>query len=142
MQKNLFDFATQNKNENFNKKEQDFCQTNANNVKTNKLGNDYKFSQTEELSDNYNRQSNTNSQSNNSNIKSQTLEEQARSAYEKYQNYSQEQLLDEFLKTSRQKLKDGSLTSEKLTNTVNSLSPFLNGSQKEFLKDLLNKLND
>lgn len=76
---------------------------------------------------------------NNSN---QTTEQQAKDIYNKYKNYSQSELLDEFLTTSKEKLKNGSLTYEKLQQTENILSPYLNNQQKEILKDLINKLND
>ena len=141
MQKNLFDFATHNQDENDNKKRENLYQNKGDFVNPH---NNFNFAQTEKEMSSQNSQINENqhykeSATKNKNI---SLEEQARAAYEKYQNYSQDELMKEFLKTSKQKLKDGSLTTDKLTNTVNSLSPFLNDNQKEFLKGLLDKLND
>lgn len=66
----------------------------------------------------------------------------AKDLYEKYKNYSQDELLKEFISSSKTKLKDGSLTKEKINNTINSLSPFLNNSQAEYLKQLIGKLDD
>lgn len=147
MQKNLFDFANQNQGENFNKKEENLFQNNACYVNSDSSNTNLNCSRTEkkQLNSNLNNEqhcSATRPQNNSFSNTTSSLEEQARSAYEKYQNYSQEELMDEFLKTSKQKLKEGSLTSDKLQNTVNSLSPFLNNNQKEFLKGLLDKLND
>lgn len=147
MQKNLFDFANQNQGENFNKKEENLFQNNACYVNSDNANTNLNCSRTEkkQLNSNLNNEqycSATRPKNNSFSNTTSSLEEQARSAYEKYQNYSQEELMDEFLKTSKQKLKEGSLTSDKLQNTVNSLSPFLNNNQKEFLKGLLDKLND
>lgn len=68
--------------------------------------------------------------------------EQAKNMYDKYKNYSQEELLNEFITTSKNKLKNGSLTPQKIEQTANMLSPYLNNQQKEFLKGLLDRLND
>ena len=68
--------------------------------------------------------------------------EQAKNIYDKYKDFSQEELMHEFLTSSKEKLKNGSLTSEKIEQTANMLSPYLNNQQKEFLKGLLDKLND
>ena len=68
--------------------------------------------------------------------------EDVKTMYDKYKNFSQEELLNEFLTTSKQRLNNGSLTMEELNKTVQSLSPFLNSTQNEYLKGLLNKLND
>lgn len=70
------------------------------------------------------------------------VEKEAKNLYNKYKNYSQDELLNEFLSTSKSKLKDGSLTKEKINSTISSLSPFLNSSQKEYLKDLIGRLDD
>lgn len=84
---------------------------------------------------------------NNSNFKNSSnskeeIQKDAKKLYDKYKNYSENDLLNEFLTTSKSKLKDGSLTKDKIQNTVNSLAPFLNASQKEYLKELIGKLDD
>jgi len=76
------------------------------------------------------------------NVSKEDVENQAKDLYNKYKNYSQDELLNEFLSTSKSKLKDGSLTREKLENTISSLAPFLNSSQKEYLRGLMGKLDD
>ncbi len=79
---------------------------------------------------------------NSTNNTNKTAEQQAKDIYNKYKNYSQSQLIEEFFTTSKEKLKNGSLTYEKLQQTENMLAPYLNTQQKEFLKGLINKLND
>ena len=62
--------------------------------------------------------------------------------YNKYKNYSQDELLNEFLTTSKQKIKQGSLSKNNLQNTINNLSPFINTEQKKFLDDLIKKIDE
>ena len=59
----------------------------------------------------------------------------------KYKGYSQEQLIDEFLKVTNESRKSGTLDSQKINEVVSKLTPFLSDSQKKGLNDLLNKLN-
>ena len=59
----------------------------------------------------------------------------------KYKDYSQEQLIDEFLKITNESRKSGALDSQKISEVVSKLTPFLSDSQKKGLDDLLNKLN-
>lgn len=67
---------------------------------------------------------------------------QVNDLYNKYKNYSQEQLLNEFLTTSKQKIKQGNLSKEGLQNTINSLTPYINGEQKNFLDNLIRKIDE
>ena len=62
--------------------------------------------------------------------------------YDKYKGYSTDELKDEFLSLSKRRLSDGSLSKEKLTSTVSSLSPFLTGTQEDFLDKLIGELDD
>ena len=62
--------------------------------------------------------------------------------FNKYKNYSQDELMDEFLTTSKQKIKDGSLTVEGLQNIIKNLTPFLNSEQIDFLKGIINRVNE
>lgn len=59
----------------------------------------------------------------------------------KYKDYSQEQLIDEFLKVTNESRKSGALDSKKINEVVSKLTPFLSDSQKKGLDDLLNKIN-
>lgn len=116
--KNLFDFA----NENF--------QSSNTNI--------YNQNDSQGFSNsNFNKSPNTNK-----NSSKEEIEKDAKELYDKYKDYSENELLNEFLSTSKAKMQDGSLTKEKIQNTVNSLAPFLNSSQKEYLKDLIGKLDD
>ena len=79
---------------------------------------------------------------NTENIEDENRIEEVKNVYEKYKDYSQEELMQEFLKTTRKKLSEGSLSIENLQNTINNLRPFLNSNQLEFLKDLMKKVDE
>jgi len=83
-----------------------------------------------------------NTQNLNNNFSQEDVERDAKNLYEKYKNYSQDELLNEFITTSKTKLNSGVLTKDKINNTVNSLAPFLNEAQNEYLKGLIKKLDD
>lgn len=148
MQKNLFDYVSQNQRDGLSKNcNTDFnaskCVSKDEKQKTNESLNSFAANNFSINKDSSNAQSGTGIDGGcHTNGISPSLEEQAKAAYQKYQNFSQDELMNEFLKTSKQKMREGSLTPEKLQNTVNSLSPFLNNSQKEFLKGLMSKLDD
>lgn len=71
-----------------------------------------------------------------------TTKENINNLYNKYKNYSEQDLLNEFLATSKDKIKDGSLSKEKLEGTINTLSPYITSEQKSFLDNLIKKLED
>lgn len=71
-----------------------------------------------------------------------TTKENINNLYNKYKNYSEQDLLNEFLTTSKDKIKDGSLSKEKLESTINTLSPYITSEQKSFLDNLIKKLED
>ncbi len=66
----------------------------------------------------------------------------AEEVYNKYKDYSQNDLENEFLLESKKRLQSGELSLEKLSQTAQFLSPYLNVEQKQFLDDLLKKLDD
>lgn len=68
--------------------------------------------------------------------------EQAKNIYQKYKDMSQNDLIDEFVSTSKQKINEGSISKEKINQTANVLAPYLNDQQKELLSKLMDKLND
>lgn len=68
--------------------------------------------------------------------------ETAEEVYNKYKDMSQEDLTREFLSASKQKLQNGELTHEKLANMAGLLSPYLDNNQKNFLNELLKKLDE
>lgn len=69
-------------------------------------------------------------------------EEQAKNIYEKYKDMSQKDLIEEFVSTSKQKINDGSISKEKISQTASVLSPYLNNEQKQLLYSLMERLND
>lgn len=71
-----------------------------------------------------------------------STQQEVKDLYEKYKDYSQDQLLSEFLSSSKKKIKQGSLSKEKLENTIDTLSPYINSEQKSFLDNLIKKLDD
>ena len=56
----------------------------------------------------------------------------------KYKNYSHNELMNEFLKKSKEMRGDGKLDNTKIKEIYTSLEPLLNDEQKENLKNLLN----
>lgn len=66
----------------------------------------------------------------------------AKDLYKKYKNYSKDELVDEFLSTSKEKIKEGSLSSEKIRKTLGSVAPYMNANQKKFFEDLISKLDE
>lgn len=134
MAKNLFDFgseeiAEENKGSHNNK--ENFKQNSKSSLDEN---------------NNYNKDNNYKNKNFDSNNKSasnkENLTEEAKNLYEKYKDYSQTDLISEFLTTSKQKLNNGTLTQEKINNTANALLPFLNNDQKNMLSQILGKLNN
>ncbi len=75
------------------------------------------------------------------NLNEETLNS-AEEVYNKYKDYSQEDLANEFLSESKKRLQNGELSLEKLSQTAQLLSPYLNVEQKQFLDDLLKKLDE
>lgn len=60
----------------------------------------------------------------------------------KYKDYNQEQLVDEFLKVTNESRKSGALDNNKINDVVNKLTPFLTDEQKKGLDNLLKRLDD
>ena len=67
---------------------------------------------------------------------------EAERLYEKYKDYSKEDLEQEFLSQSRQKIASGEMDKQKLSSTFSSLSPFLNDTQRKFLSGILEKIDE
>lgn len=68
------------------------------------------------------------------------IEEEANKTMHKYANYSQNELVNEFLHIARQQLQNGELTHEKLSSIFDTLTPYLNEEQTHLFKDLVSKL--
>lgn len=129
MKKNLFDYGNENLEE----------MNNSDNYKN----------QSQQFNNNCNYNSSQNGNSNNTyqnsnngftSNASTNIQDEAKNLYDKYKNYSQDNLIQEFLTTSKQKLNDGSLTQDKINSTANALLPYLSDSQKELMKNLLEQL--
>ena len=61
---------------------------------------------------------------------------------DKYKNYSQEELIQEFIKESKKQKQNGELNSFQIENIKNTLSPYLTDSQKQNLNNLMDMIND
>lgn len=81
-----------------------------------------------------------NSKNNKQDYNKNQTQKEAENLYEKYKNFSQSELIDEFLNTSKQKINEGSLSKDKISQTANLLSPYLNEQQKQFLNSLMDKI--
>ena len=68
--------------------------------------------------------------------------DKAKNLYEKYKNYSTQDLLAEFYNVVNAGKQNGTLTEDKITKTVESLKPFLNENQKQFLDTILRGGNE
>lgn len=68
------------------------------------------------------------------------LEEETKKTMNKYANYSQTELVDEFLHIARMQMANGELSYEKLDKIYQTLLPYLNDEQKNLFKDLKNKI--
>jgi len=71
-----------------------------------------------------------------------TNNEDVKKAYNQYKDLSQEELVNEFLSKSKEQLKNGNLSFEKLDKIANDISPMLNDNQKQFLSNLFGKLKN
>ena len=128
--KNLFDYADKLKNDGFENEQSSHSQksTNEQTAGQNLFENDVKSQ--DQSSKNHAK-----------NIDESTLQS-AKQTYEKYKNFSQNELVDEFVSLSKERLKNGSLSPQKLKTVVDEISPFLNNTQKDFLKNLMGKIDE
>ncbi len=133
MAKNLFDFG----NENI----ESSCSTNENNNSNINNSSTYNKNNQENYS-NFSSQNYNSQNLKDYNNSTQGIEQEAKNLYDKYKDYSQNDLISEFLSNSKQKLKEGSLTQDKINSTANALLPYLNEEQREMMSRLLERLND
>lgn len=75
-------------------------------------------------------------------VKKESLEKDVQDTINKYKGYSENELLQEFQKITKEKKQEGSLDSRKILNVVDKISPFLNDQQKESLKNLIKTIDD
>lgn len=60
----------------------------------------------------------------------------------KYENLSQAELMQEFIKESKKQKQNGNLDRDKMENIKSTLLPFLNGNQQKQLDYLMGIVND
>lgn len=75
-------------------------------------------------------------------VKTENIEKDVQEKINKYKGYSENDLLQEFHRVTKEKKQEGSLDSKKILNVVDKLSPFLNNQQKESLKNLIKTIDD
>ena len=63
-------------------------------------------------------------------------EDEIKKKIEKYKNYDNQQLLTELLTEANKQKKSGNLTDQKLTEMIESMSPYLDDSQKQRLNEI------
>ena len=88
------------------------------------------------------KKTNNKEQNNFSSKTNNNLNEEAKGIFDKYKNYSKDELLSEFLSSTKKRLNDGSLSREKLNSTINTIMPFLDENGKEVLRGLVGKIDD
>lgn len=69
-------------------------------------------------------------------------EEKAKNIYEKYKNYSKNELINELHSVISNGKKNGTITNQKINDTVKNLMPYLNDNQKEFLESIIKGINE
>ena len=60
----------------------------------------------------------------------------------KYENFSQAELMQEFIKESKKQKQNGNLDRDKMENIKSTLLPFLNSNQQKQLDYLMGIVND
>jgi hypothetical protein len=73
-------------------------------------------------------------------FKTQNNEEQVKQTYDKYKNFSQDQLMQELLKTVSIQKQNGTFDKQQLTSTLSLIMPSLTKEQQERIQALLNNL--
>jgi hypothetical protein len=69
--------------------------------------------------------------------KSHNSQEYMKSKIEEYSGYSQDRLINDFVKLTMEKKKRGELSEKELISLKNTIAPMLNNEQKESLEKLL-----
>lgn len=72
--------------------------------------------------------------------KVQKNQENIENLYEKYKNFSSDELLGELYKNVAKQKTDGTFDYEKIKNTISGVLPYLNESQKNNLMTILEKI--
>lgn len=75
-----------------------------------------------------------------SNKETEKLEKDAQKIFEQYSNFSNEQLMQELIEKTNEKMKDGSLDKQKMEQIYNSIYNFLPPENRQSLKDIFSRL--
>ncbi len=73
-------------------------------------------------------------------FRTQKNEEQVKQTYEKYKDYSQEQLMQELFRTVNAQKRNGSFDKKQLESMLSLIMPSLSDEQKSKMQALLNSL--
>lgn len=60
----------------------------------------------------------------------------------KYQNLTQQELMQEFIAVTKNQKQNGEIDNNKLNSMIENLSPYINTQQKEFLQSLIRKTDE
>ena len=73
-------------------------------------------------------------------FKTENNEEKVKRTYEKYKNYSQDELLQELMRSVNAQKQNGTFDKERLLSTLSLVMPSLNSEQRRKLEELLSHL--
>lgn len=73
-------------------------------------------------------------------FKTENNEEKVKQTYEKYKNYSQDELLQELMRSVNAQKQNGTFDKERLLSTLSLVMPSLNSEQRRKLEELLSHL--
>ena len=73
-------------------------------------------------------------------FKTENNEEKVKQTYEKYKNYSQDELLQELMRAVNAQKQNGTFDKERLLSTLALVMPSLNSEQRRKLEELLSHL--
>ena len=67
-------------------------------------------------------------------------DEDAKRVYDKYKDFTHDELMKEILKYTQEKKNDGTLNNQKLDEIEKNLSPYLTNQQRENLSNIIKRL--
>ena len=73
-------------------------------------------------------------------FRTENNEEKVKQTYEKYKNYSQDELLQELMRSVNAQKQNGTFDKERLLSTLSLVMPSLNSEQRRKLEELLSHL--
>ena len=73
-------------------------------------------------------------------FRTENNEEKVKQTYEKYKNYSQDELLQELMRSVNAQKQNGTFDKQRLISTLSLVLPSLNDEQRSKLEELLSRL--